>query len=84
MNTIDLVWSGGPAEGTMDVKMLPKDPLGYRIHRRDVRRTYLPNQSIRGTAVAAFDLAHHYPARELPPSSVEWGRSWRLRNAGIA
>jgi hypothetical protein len=56
--TIDLVSpDGGPALGTMDVKMLPKDPLGLGyVSGMFDGHIYLINP-VAGTGVAAFDCA---------------------------
>jgi hypothetical protein len=57
VNTINLVWAGGPAMGTMDVKMLPKDPfgIGYTVGMFD-GHIYEINP-VNGTGQVAFDLA---------------------------
>ena len=55
---------GGPALGTMDVKMLPKDPMRYRLHRGNVRRPYLRDRSDRGHGRGGVRLANRDAARE--------------------
>lgn len=57
MNTIDLVWSGGPAQGTMDVKMLPKDPFGIGYTAGMFDGHIYEINPYAGTAVVAFDMA---------------------------
>ncbi len=59
--TVNLAWAGGPALGTMDVKMLPKDPfgIGYTAGMFD-GHIYAINP-IYGSGTVAFDLANITP-----------------------
>ena len=71
---------GGPALGTMDVKMLPKDPprYGYVSGMFD-GHIYLIDP-VAGTGVAAFDCDRD-AARGHSGVTAAWARSWPLRRA---
>ena len=57
---------GGPALGTMDVKMLPKDPHGYGYTAGMFDGHIYLIDPIRGTGVAAFDCADVIPHVDTP------------------
>jgi hypothetical protein len=62
VSTIQLLSpKGGPALGTMDVKMLPKDPLGFAYTAGMFDGHIYAIDPIAGTGVAAFDLANVTP-----------------------
>ncbi len=67
--TIDLNSpDGGPAMGTMDVKMLPKDPHGYGyVSGMFDGHIYLIDP-VAGTGVSAFDLSTVTPHVDTPVS----------------
>jgi selenium-binding protein 1 len=57
-STINLVSpSGGPALGTMDIKMLPKDPTGIAYTAGMFDGHIYAIDPIAGTGIAAFDMA---------------------------
>jgi 56kDa selenium binding protein (SBP56) len=58
--------SGGPAVGTMDVKMLPKDPRGYGYTAGMFDGHIYLIDPIKGTGVSAFDLTNVYPHVSTP------------------
>jgi 56kDa selenium binding protein (SBP56) len=58
INTINLVTpDGGPALGTMDVKMLPKDPFGIGYTAGMFDGHIYAIDPVAGTAAVAFDMA---------------------------
>src|SRR5260370_2708137 len=58
VNTINLMSpNGGPALGTMDVKMLPKDPFGIGYTAGMFDGHIYAIDPVAGTGVAAFDMA---------------------------
>jgi selenium-binding protein 1 len=62
VSTINLTTpEGGPALGTMDVKMLPKDPLGLGYTAGMFDGHIYAIDPIAGTGVVAFDLANVTP-----------------------
>jgi selenium-binding protein 1 len=62
VGTINLLSpSGGPALGTMDVKMLPKDPTGIAYTAGMFDGHIYAIDPVAGTGVAAFDMANVTP-----------------------
>jgi hypothetical protein len=53
--------NGGPASGTMDVKMLPNDPHGYGYTAGMFDGHIYLIDPIKGTGTSAFDLSTVYP-----------------------
>jgi DNA-binding beta-propeller fold protein YncE len=67
IKTVDLLSpDGGPALGTMDVKMLPKDPHGYGYTAGMFDGHIYLIDPIRGTGVAAFDCDTVTPHVDTP------------------
>jgi hypothetical protein len=65
--TVDLVSpEGGPAQGTMDVKMLPKDPRGYGYTSGMFDGHIYLIDPERGTGTSAFDLSTVKPHVDTP------------------
>jgi hypothetical protein len=58
--------NGGPASGTMDVKMLPNDPHGYGYTAGMFDGHIYLIDPIKGTGTSAFDLSTVYPQVSTP------------------